>query len=75
VSYSPQTGVGTFTAPATGTIHQLPLRALGGNTSAGSPCADLESPVAHTLKFWVGPRDAESGPDFSTAQIRIRAPL
>ncbi len=75
VTYSSATGVGTFTAPASGTIHQIPLRALGGQASSGSPCASNDSPVAHTLKFWVGPRDTESGPDFSKTQIRIRSPL
>lgn len=74
VTYSSVAGAGTFTAPATGTIHQIPLRALGGTTSAGSPCASQQSPVAHVLKFWIGDRDTESGPDFSQTQIRIRAP-
>lgn len=73
VTYSSVVGGGTFTAPATGTIHKIPLRALGGTSSAGSPCASQTSPVAHLLKFWIGDRDIESGPDFSQAQIRIRA--
>lgn len=76
VSYSSASGLGGFTAPATSTFHQIALRALGGNTSANppTPCASLTSPVAHTLKFWVGARDAESGPDFTQCQIRIRRP-
>lgn len=74
VTYSSATGIGTYTAPNTGTIHQIPLRALGGNTSVNTPCADRISPVAHTLKFWVGQRDTESGPDFTQTQIQIRSP-
>lgn len=72
VSYSSATGVGTFNAPATGTIHEIPLRAVGGASASGQACAS-QTGVAHVLKFWVGPRDAESGPDFSQTQIRIRA--
>jgi hypothetical protein len=74
VTYSSVVGGGTFTAPPTGTFHRIPLRALGGTTSAGTPCAGSVTPVAHTLKFWIGDRDVESGPDFSQTQIRIRAP-
>lgn len=74
VTYSSATGIGTYTAPNSGTIHQIPLRALGGNTSVNTPCANLISPVAHTLKFWVGQRDTESGPDFTQTQINIRSP-
>lgn len=72
VTYSSATGVGTFNAPATGTIHQIPLRSVTGSGSTGQPCASL-SGVAHLLKFWIGPRDTESGPDFSQTQIRVRA--
>ena len=71
VTYNGATGVGTFTAPHSGTIHQLPLRALGGQTSAGTPCASATG-VAHLLRFWVGPRDSPKGPDFGEAQVRIR---
>lgn len=74
VSYSSVGGGGVFTAPPTGTFHRIPLRALGGTTSAGTPCANNTSPVAHTLKFWIGDRDIESGADFSQTQIRIRSP-
>jgi hypothetical protein len=74
VTYSSATGIGTYTAPNSGTIHQIPLRALGGNTSVNTPCANRISPVAHTLKFWVGLRDTESGPDFTQTQINIRSP-
>ena len=76
VSYSGASGLGGFTAPATGTFHQIAMRALGGSTSASppTPCASRTSPVAHTLKFWVGARDAESGPDFTQCQIHIRSP-
>ncbi|MDP1690661.1 MAG: hypothetical protein Q8L49_01630 [Burkholderiaceae bacterium] len=76
VTYSSASGLGSFTAPSTSTFHQIPLRALGGNTSASppTPCASLTSPVAHTLKFWVGARGAESGPAFTQCQIRIRSP-
>lgn len=72
VTYSSATGIGTFNAPATGTIHQIPLRSVNGSGSTGQPCASL-SGVAHLLKFWIGPRDTESGPDFSQTQIRVRA--
>ncbi len=74
VHYSSITGLGTFTAPATGTFHQIPFRAKGGQTSAGTPCASNQSPVAHTMNFWVGPKGEASGPNFSQTQIRIRAP-
>ncbi|MBL8318061.1 MAG: hypothetical protein JNJ42_06625 [Burkholderiaceae bacterium] len=74
VIYSSASGLGNFTAPATGTFHQIPFRAVGGNTSAGTACASRTSPVAHTLKFWVGARGAESGPAFTQCQIRIRIP-
>lgn len=70
VDYTPATGVGTFVAPPNGTIHQIPLRALGGQTSQGGPCASRTG-VAQVLKFWIGRRDTESGPDFSQTQIRI----
>jgi len=74
VTYSSASGLGSFTAPNTSTFHQIPMRALGGTTSAGTPCASRTSPVAHTLKFWVGQRGAESGPTFTQCQIRIRQP-
>ncbi|MFO1218267.1 MAG: hypothetical protein U1E89_07860 [Burkholderiaceae bacterium] len=72
VTYSSASGLGRFTAPATGTFQQIPFRANGGNTSAGTPCANRISPVAQTLKFWVGERGAESGPAFTQCEIRIR---
>lgn len=74
MTYSSASGLGGFQAPATSTFHQIPFRALGGNTSAGTPCASLTSPVAHTMKFWIGARGAESGPVFTQCQIRIRSP-
>jgi hypothetical protein len=74
-SYSSASGLGNYTAPNTGTFHQVPLRALGGNTSAGTPCAGNPAPVAHTLKFWVGQRSAESGSTYTQCQIAIRRPL
>jgi len=74
VTYSSASGLGSFTAPSTSTFHQIPMRALGGTTSAGTPCASRTSPVAHTLKFWVGQRAAESGPAYTQCQIRIRQP-
>jgi len=74
VSYSSASGLGSYTAPNASTFHQIPLRALGGNTSAGTNCASRTSPVAHTLKFWIGQRGAESGPTFTQCQIRIRSP-
>jgi hypothetical protein len=67
-------GYGTYTAPNTGTIHRIPFRALGCNTSTGGACASNVSPVAHTLKFWVGQADTESGHDFTSCQIQIRRP-
>lgn len=74
VSYSSASGLGSFTAPGGSTAHQVPLRALGGPTSAGSACASVVSPVAHTLLFWIGARGAESGPAFTQCQIHIRRP-
>jgi hypothetical protein len=76
VAYSSATGQGSYTAPATGTFHQIPLRAGSGNTSANppTPCAGQLSPVGHTLKFWVGERGAESGPAYTQCQISIRRP-
>lgn len=74
VSYSSASGQGSFTAPNSGTFHQISLRALGGNTSAGTSCASRTAPVAHTLKFWLGARGAESGPTYTQCQIRIRRP-
>lgn len=72
VTYSSATGIGTTTLPNTGTIHQIDLRALRGSTSNGrTPCASFGG-VGHTLKFWIGERDTESGPDFSSTQITIR---
>jgi hypothetical protein len=67
-------GYGTYTAPNTGNIHNIPFRALGCNTSTGGACASNISPVAHTLKFWVGQADTESGTDFTSCQIQIRRP-
>jgi len=74
VSYSSASGEGSYTAPNTSTFHQIPFRALGGTTSAGSPCAGNPTPVSHTLKFWVGPRGAESGPAFTQCTIGIFQP-
>ena len=73
-SYSSASGQGSFTAPNSGTFHQISLRALGGNTSAGTSCASRTAPVAHTLKFWLGARGAESGSTYTQCQIRIRRP-
>jgi len=74
VSYSSASGLGSYTALATGTFHQVALRAGNGSTSAGTPCASRTSPVSHTLKFWVGARGAESGPGFTQCQIGIQIP-
>ncbi|MFO1267993.1 MAG: hypothetical protein U1F67_15225 [Rubrivivax sp.] len=74
VTYSSASGLGRFTAPATGTFQQVPFRANGGSTSTGTPCAGRVSPVAQTLKFWVGERGTESGPAFTQCEIRIRNP-
>lgn len=75
VLYSSASGLGSFTAPGTGTFHLVSLRARSGSTSASppSPCASPTSPVSHTLKFWVGPQGATSGPAYTQCQIRIRA--
>jgi len=72
VNYKPQIGVGTTTVSGSGTIFQIPLRALGGTASAGTPCAS-DTGVAHLVKIWIGLRDTESGLDFTQAQIRIRS--
>jgi len=72
VQYKAAIGVGTITVSGTGTIFQIPLRALGGTSSAGTPCAS-ELGVAHLIKIWIGERDSESGLDFTQAQIRIRS--
>ncbi|MBP5991127.1 MAG: hypothetical protein KA766_14070 [Piscinibacter sp.] len=76
VTYSSASGLGSFNAPATGTFHSIPFRANGGNTSVNppTPCASRTSPVAHTLKFWVGQRGAASGQAYTQCQIRIRQP-
>jgi hypothetical protein len=72
VHYKAAIGVGTITVSGAGTIFQIPLRALGGTASAGTPCAS-EQGVAHLIKIWIGDRDIESGLDFTQAQIRIRS--
>jgi len=76
VSYSPDSGKGTFTARGATTFFQVPMRARSGNTSTTppTPCADRTAPVAHMLKFWVGPQGAETRPTFTQCQIRIRQP-
>jgi hypothetical protein len=72
VSYASASGIGTTTLTGSATLFEVPLRALGGNTSANTPCASLTSPVQHTLKFWIGQRDT-STPDTQDT-FRIRAP-
>jgi hypothetical protein len=72
VSYANASGIGTTTLTGSGTLFEVPLRALGGSTSANTPCANLISPVQHTLKFWIGARDT-STPDTQDT-FRIRAP-
>ena len=74
VTYSSASGLGSFTAPNTSTFHQCSSVFLTMTRSAGTPCASLTSPVAHTMKFWIGARGAESGPVFTQCQIRIRSP-
>lgn len=71
VNYSSATGIGTLVVSGSATIFQVPLRALAGNTSANTPCAS-DTGVAHVMKFWIGNRDAESGPDFTQTQFVIR---
>jgi hypothetical protein len=72
MTYSAVTGIGTILLTGTSTtIFQVPLRTRGGTSSAGTPCASLTG-VQHTGLFWVGARDSESGPDFTTATFRIR---
>lgn len=72
VTYASASGIGTTTLTGSATLFEVPLRALGGNTSANTPCASLTSPVQHTLKFWIGQRDT-STPDTQDT-FRIRAP-
>lgn len=72
VTYSSASGIGTTTLTGTATIFQVPLRVLGVNTSAGTPCASLTG-VQHTVKFWIGARDIESGADFTQDTFRIRS--
>lgn len=72
VSYSSASGIGTTTLTGSGTLFEVPLRALAGSTSANTPCASQNSPVQHTLKFWVGQRDT-SVPDTQDT-FRIRSP-
>ena len=68
INYSASTGVGTVTLPNTGTIHQIPLRAVSGSACAGSA---ISGGVQHLLKFWIGPRGDESGFLYSQATIAI----
>lgn len=71
VSYSPASGIGTTTLSGSGTIFEVPLRAQTGSMSTGQPCAS-QTGVQHTVKFWVGQRDIESGADFTQDSFRIR---
>jgi hypothetical protein len=73
VNYASASGIGTTTLTGTATIFQVPLRALGATTSAGTPCAS-DTGVQHTVKFWIGARDIESGADFTLDTFRIRRP-
>ena len=63
VEYSSATGQGHVILPtATGTVFDIPiLRALGGQTSQGFPCASLTG-VQVTVGFWFGEED-EPNPD------------
>ncbi|MCX8004168.1 MAG: hypothetical protein N2688_04300 [Burkholderiaceae bacterium] len=72
VNYNNVTGVGTFNAQPGSTYYEIPLRSVGGNGSTGQPCAS-QTGVSHLLKFWLGTRDTESGPDFSQTTVRLRA--
>ncbi len=72
VNYASASGIGTTTLTGTATIFQVALRALGGNTSAGTPCAS-DTGVQHTVKFWIGARDIETGADFTQDAFRIRS--
>jgi hypothetical protein len=72
VNYSPASGIGTTTLSGTGTIFEVPLRAQSGAMSTGQPCASQAPGTQHTVKFWVGQRDIESGADFTQDSFRIR---
>lgn len=71
VNYSTASGIGTITLSGSGTIFEVPLRAQSGTMSTGQPCAS-QTGVQHTVKFWVGQRDIESGADFTQDSFRIR---
>ena len=71
VTYSDRSGIGTTTLTGRGNIFEVPLRVAGGAMSTGQPCA-TETGTQHTLKFWVGARDIESGADFTQDSFRIR---
>jgi len=73
VTYFSSTGVGTTTLTGSGLIFQVPLRVQGGSMSTGQACAS-QTGVQQTVKFWVGPRDIESGADFTQDSIRIKSP-
>ena len=72
VNYSPASGIGTTTLSGSGTIFEVPLRAQAGAMSTGQPCASQAPGTQHTVKFWVGQRDIESGADFTQDSFRIR---
>ncbi|MCC7288238.1 MAG: hypothetical protein IT503_18845 [Burkholderiaceae bacterium] len=63
------TGQGSFTATGPGTSHVRFFLATSNNPA----CAGTV-PVPHWMKFWVGPRGAETGPAYTRCQIRIRIP-
>jgi hypothetical protein len=69
VSYASASGIGTTTLTGTGTLFEVPLRALGGSTSANTPCAS-QTAVQHTLKFWIGQRDTATPDTQDTFRIR-----
>ncbi|MDQ6893116.1 MAG: hypothetical protein M3167_10600 [Acidobacteriota bacterium] len=73
VTYFSSTGVGTTTLTGSGVIFQVPLRVQNASMSTGQPCAS-QTGVQQTVKFWVGPRDIESGADFTQDSIRIKSP-
>jgi hypothetical protein len=69
VSYASASGIGTTTLTGTGTIFEVPLRALSGSTSANTPCAS-QTGVQHTLKFWIGQRDTATPDTQDTFRTR-----
>ena len=53
---------------------ELRFTLRSGTVTASGLVSAHARPVAHTLKFWIGQRGAESGPTFTQCQIRIRSP-